>query len=82
MKERKLTEKELKKKQLSLDEVKVQAEALRIQSNSMKAMIEIDLPQKKAKTELAKMEEQLERFELDIKIIERQIKEKKEVYLE
>ena len=82
MKERELTEKELKKKQSSLDEFKVQRDALKIQIVSMQALIDQDMPNRKAHAELGKMNEQLEIYESNVKVLEKQIKDKKESYLE
>jgi len=82
MKERELTEKEILRKRLQLEEISIQVEALTLQANSMEGMIKVNLPERKAKSELEKIREQIESNKDNIKVLEKQIKEKKEKYLE
>lgn len=69
-------------KQHMLEETKIEAESLKIDIAGYEKMIELKLPERRARNNLLKKQDELRMKEKNINILEKQIREKREVIIE
>jgi len=81
-KEVSLTEMQLLFKQHQLEELSIEIESLRIDISGYQKMIELKLPEKRARNTLLKMQDELRNKERNATVLEKQIKTKKEILIE
>ena len=81
-KEVNLTEMQLLFKQHQLEELSIEIESLRINISGYQKMIELKLPEKRARNTLLKMQDELRNKERNATVLEKQIKTKKEILIE
>ena len=77
-----LTEMQLLFKQHQLEELSIEIESLRIDIAGYQKMIELKLPEKRARNTLLKMQDELRNKERNAAVLEKQIKTKKEMLIE
>lgn len=82
MKTRQLTEEQIEHKKTMLEQEKIKLEELKLQEDQMEKIIEKKLPEKKARAQLNSIRNEIEVTERNIKIIEKQIRERQESILE
>ncbi len=73
-----LTEEDLMTKRIQIDELKLKVDTLNISKIQFEKMIELDMPLRQARNELAKVNGDLRITEKNIKILEKMVREKKQ----
>jgi SMC interacting uncharacterized protein involved in chromosome segregation len=77
--ERELSEEEITRKRFQIDDWKLQKESNELSIAQFQKMLELDMPNKKLRSEIHKAEENIRVLASNIKVFEKQCRERKEV---
>ena len=77
-----LNEEQISYKRHMLDNLKIQVDALDIDIKNFQAMLDLKLPERQVRNEMFKKQDQKANAERNVKVLEKQIRERKEVTFE